>query len=163
MRNRMDAGWFYSPKQILRYIPSRVTSLKPPRMTLKDPYCVLRQLDRHQWAMFGIGFTAWAWDAFDFFTVSLAVTEIAADFGEQSSAVTWGITITLMLRSVGALFSGAISDRYGRKWVMIVNLFLFIVFELASGFCNTLPQFLGVRALYGICGCGLNNGLMHYC
>jgi MFS family permease len=33
---------------------------------------------------------------------------------------------------------------------MIINLFLFIIFELASGFCNTLPQFLGVRSLYGI-------------
>jgi MFS family permease len=33
---------------------------------------------------------------------------------------------------------------------MIINLVLFIIFELASGFCNTLPQFLGVRSLYGI-------------
>jgi len=33
---------------------------------------------------------------------------------------------------------------------MIINLGLFIIFELASGFCNTLPQFLGVRSLYGI-------------
>lgn len=33
---------------------------------------------------------------------------------------------------------------------MLINLGLFIVLELATGFCNTLPQFLGVRALYGI-------------
>ena len=33
---------------------------------------------------------------------------------------------------------------------MIINLFLFIILELCSGFCNTLPQFLGVRSLYGI-------------
>lgn len=33
---------------------------------------------------------------------------------------------------------------------MIFNLFLFIVLELGSGFCTTLPQFLGVRSLYGI-------------
>jgi MFS transporter, SHS family, lactate transporter len=55
-----------------------------------------------------------------------------------------------MLRSVGALIFGAISDRYGRKWPVIFNLALFIILELASGFCNTLPQFLGVRSLYGI-------------
>jgi hypothetical protein len=34
---------------------------------------------------------------------------------------------------------------------MIANLFLFIVFELASGFCNSLGPFLAVRALYGVC------------
>lgn len=33
---------------------------------------------------------------------------------------------------------------------MIVALGLFVVLELASGFCQTLPQFLAVRSLYGI-------------
>lgn len=33
---------------------------------------------------------------------------------------------------------------------MIANLVLLMVLELASGFCNTLPQFIGVRSLYGI-------------
>ena len=60
-----------------------------------------------------------------------------------------------MLRSVGALVFGSLSDRFGRKWPFIFNLFLFIIFELASGFCKTLPQFLGVRALYGIAMGGL--------
>ena len=55
-----------------------------------------------------------------------------------------------MLRSVGALISGSISDRYGRKFVMIGNLVAFIALELASGFTTNLSQLLGVRALYGI-------------
>lgn len=33
---------------------------------------------------------------------------------------------------------------------MIINLGLFVILELASGFCTTLSQFLGVRSLYGI-------------
>ena len=33
--------------------------------------------------------TAWTWDAFDFFTVSLTVTEIAKDFGVANSQVSW--------------------------------------------------------------------------
>lgn len=55
-----------------------------------------------------------------------------------------------MLRSVGALITGFFADRYGRKWPMIVNLGLFIVLELGSGFCQNLQQFLAVRSLYGI-------------
>jgi len=105
--------------------------------------------------MFAIGFAGWTWDAFDFFTVSMCLTEIAEEFDEEPSAVSWGITVTLMLRSVGALISGSIGDRYGRKWIFIGNLVMFIVFELASGFCNSLAPFLAVRALYGICMGGL--------
>jgi SHS family lactate transporter-like MFS transporter len=60
------------------------------------------------------------------------------------------MTVTLMLRSVGALIFGAFSDRYGRKWPMIINLSLFVVLELGSGFCKNLGQFLAVRSLYGI-------------
>lgn len=65
------------------------------------------------------------------------------------------MTVTLMLRSAGALIFGVISDRYGRKWTMISNLVLFIILELGAGFCQTLPQFLGARALYGIAMGGL--------
>ncbi|TRX97302.1 hypothetical protein FHL15_001580 [Xylaria flabelliformis] len=155
MRNHMAAGWFYSPEQIVRYFATRLTSLRPPKTELRNPIHVLNDLDRHQWLMFSIGFLGWTWDAFDFFTVSLCVTEIATEFKTTNSAVSWGITITLMLRSVGALIFGSLSDRYGRKWTMITNLFLFIIFELASGFAQSLPQFLGVRALYGIAMGGL--------
>jgi len=59
-------------------------------------------------------------------------------------------TVTLMLRSVGALIFGTIADRYGRKWRMIINLGLIIILELATGFSNTLSPFLTVRSLYGI-------------
>lgn len=65
------------------------------------------------------------------------------------------MTVTLMLRSAGALIFGVVSDRYGRKWPMIINLALFVVLELGSGFCNNMPQFLGVRSLYGIAMGGL--------
>lgn len=38
---------------------------------------------------------------------------------------------------------------------MVACLSAFIVLELASGFCNDLPQLLGVRALYGLAMGGL--------
>lgn len=151
----MAAGWFYSPQQIKRYFLTRIPSLQPPRTKLRNPIHILRELDKHQWLMFLAGFLGWTWDAFDFFTVSLCVTELAHDFGVSNADVSWGITITLMLRSVGALTFGAVSDRYGRKWPMVVALVLFIVLELASGFAQNLQQFLAIRSLYGIAMGGL--------
>ncbi|KAF2115634.1 sugar transporter family protein [Lophiotrema nucula] len=152
----MAAGWFYSPSQIGRYFLTRITSLQPPRNShAKNPIRALRLLNRHQWLMFWAGFLGWTWDAFDFFTVSLTVTEIAKDFGVANSEVTWGLTVTLMLRSVGALLFGSLSDRYGRKWPFVINLSALIVLELGTGFTHNLSQFLAVRSLFGIAMGGL--------
>ena len=47
------------------------------------------------------------------------------------------------------------ADRYGRKIPFCVNLVLFVILELGTGFCKTYEQFLGVRAIYGIAMGGL--------
>lgn len=39
--------------------------------------------------MFLVGFLGWTWDSFDFFTVSMTVTEIAKDFDTSVTSVTW--------------------------------------------------------------------------
>jgi SHS family lactate transporter-like MFS transporter len=95
------------------------------------------------------------WDAFDFFTVSLTVTELAEQFDKSNTDITWGITLVLMFRSVGAVIFGIASDRYGRKWPFIINNILFIILELGTGFCNTYSEFLACRALFGIAMGGL--------
>jgi SHS family lactate transporter-like MFS transporter len=56
---------------------------------LRNPIVILRELDRHQWLMFFAGFLGWTWDAFDFFTVSLNVTDIAKDFNTSKANVSW--------------------------------------------------------------------------
>lgn len=69
--------------------------------------------------------------------------------------ITWGITLVLMLRSVGAVIFGIAGDMWGRKWPFIVNNVLFIALELGTGFCQTYRQFLACRALFGIAMGGL--------
>lgn len=91
MRNNMAAGGkFYTPSQIGHYLLSRISSLAPPKAgPMKSPIAILKQLDRHQWLMFSAGFIGWTWDSFDFFTVSLTVTELAKQFEVENSEVTW--------------------------------------------------------------------------
>ena len=55
-----------------------------------------------------------------------------------------------MTRSVGAIIFGIIADRFGRKIPYITCCALFVILELATGFCNTYGQFLAVRSLYGV-------------
>lgn len=120
-----------------------------------NPIRLLRMLNLQQWLFFFVAFIAWTWDAFDFFTVSLTVTPLAKEFKKTNKDITWGITLVLMLRSVGAIIFGIASDRYGRKWPFIINNILFIILELATGFAQTYKQFLGIRALFGIAMGGL--------
>lgn len=83
-----------------------------------------------------------------------------------SPVQTTSITLTLLFRSVGAVsgnsFSiphlsytsqvvfGLLSDRYGRKWPLVANLFLVSVLSLGTGFVQTFREFLAVRSLFGI-------------
>lgn len=118
-----------------RYLATRFPSLKPPMLNVPNPIKLLRMLNRQQWSFFAIAFWAWTWDAFDFFTVSLTVSDLAKQFGKTNTDITWGITLVLMFRSVGSIAFGVAADRYGRKWPFIVNNLLFIALELVS---NTL-------------------------
>ncbi|KAL8810563.1 MAG: hypothetical protein Q9200_002485 [Gallowayella weberi] len=138
-----------------RYLATRLTTLKPPMARAPNPFKLLATLNLQQWLFFLVAFFAWSWDAFDFFTVSLTVTELSKEFHKSTSQITWGITLVLMFRSVGAIIFGIAADRYGRKWPFIVNNILFIVLELGTGFCNTYGQFLACRALFGIAMGGL--------
>jgi SHS family lactate transporter-like MFS transporter len=126
-----------------RYVATRIPTLKPAMAKVQNPIALLRLLNLQQWMFF------------DFFTVSLTVEELAESFGKTKKDITWGITLVLMLRSVGSIIFGLAADRYGRKWPFIINNLLFIVLELGTGFCSTYEQFLGVRALFGIAMGGL--------
>ncbi|PIL22781.1 MFS general substrate transporter [Ganoderma sinense ZZ0214-1] len=104
-----------------------------------------------QWGHFWSGWLAWTCDAIDFFSVSLSVSRLQTQFHKSNpSDITTAITLTLLFRSVGAVIFGIISDRYGRKWPLVVNLILIAVLELGAGFVQTFKQFLALRSLFGI-------------
>lgn len=138
-----------------RYLATRIPTAFPTFDKVSNPIRLLGLLNTQQWLFFLVAFFAWTWDAFDFFTVSLTIEELADTFGKTKADITWGITLVLMLRSVGSIIFGLAADRYGRKWPFIVNNILFIVLELGTGFCNDYNSFLGVRALFGIAMGGL--------
>jgi hypothetical protein len=73
MQEKMSAG---------RYMATRVTTLKPAMAKVQNPIALLRLLNLQQWMFFLVAFFAWSWDAFDFFTVSLTVEDLAESFGK---------------------------------------------------------------------------------
>ncbi|KAI9322618.1 major facilitator superfamily domain-containing protein [Dichotomocladium elegans] len=131
-------------KEVFSTVYVRPTE-RPPNM-FKLLFC----LNRRQQLTFAAAFLGWMFDAYDFFCVSLGATYIAKDFGVEVSAVTSAITTTLMLRSIGALIFGVAADRWGRRWPLMIDVLLFSIINMASGFAKDLPTFIGLRAVFGI-------------
>ena len=75
---------------------------------------------------------------------------LAADFHVEKKAIVASLFVTLVMRPVGALIFGLMTDRYGRRIPLMANVVFFSVVELACGFSPNLTFFLVMRALYGI-------------
>ena len=95
-------------------------------------------------------FLGWMLDAFDFFLVVFVLGRLASDFRTDVTAVTWGITLTLALRPVGAFLFGRLADHYGRRPALMASVLLYSAMELATAFASSLTVFIALRALYGI-------------
>jgi SHS family lactate transporter-like MFS transporter len=90
--------WPYSRGQVLNYLSTRLTTLVPHRRNISartSPIKVLRRVTRAQWLMFLCGMCGRSWDAFDYATVPLTVTELGEQFDAPASAVTW-VSIQLL-------------------------------------------------------------------
>ncbi|KAI7906907.1 major facilitator superfamily domain-containing protein [Cokeromyces recurvatus] len=116
----------------------------------ENAWKLLTNLTNTQRITFAAAFFGWTLDAFDFFSVSLSATRIAETYGVQPSDVTSAITTTLMLRPIGALIFGALADKFGRRWPLMIDIVLFSVINMASGFAPNLQTFIGLRAIFGI-------------
>lgn len=145
-------------KEVVDYLKTRFTTLfdipmlKSEKTVLEtiNPFPGLSQMKASNWNFYFLGFFAWTVDSFDFFLVSASAPEIAESLGVSITDITWGVTLVLMLRSVGAFIFGLVADTYGRKWPFIIICIIFSVIELGTGFIQTYKQFLGVRAIFGI-------------
>jgi SHS family lactate transporter-like MFS transporter len=119
-------------------------------MALANPIALTRMLTPVQRRTFLAAFLGWTLDAFDFFIVTFVVSDIAKEFDQSRVAVLGAITVTLMLRPVGALIFGVIADRFGRRGPLMINIVIYSILELLSGFSPNFTVFLLLRALYGV-------------
>ena len=94
-------------------------------------------------------FLGWTLDAFDFFVLIVVMKNIAADFHAAVPDVALAVTLTLAMRPLGAFVFGMLADKYGRRPILMLDILLFSVFELASAFAPTLTVLLILRALFG--------------
>ncbi|GLQ94579.1 MFS transporter [Dyella acidisoli] len=110
----------------------------------------LRELNHEQRHTVLASFLGWTLDAFDYFLYTFVIVGIAKDFGADRTEVTLGVFLTLAARPVGALLFGRLADRFGRRPVLMVDVMLFSLFELATAFSTSMAMLLALRFLFGV-------------
>ncbi|WP_338448988.1 MFS transporter [Niallia oryzisoli] len=73
----------------------------------------------------------------------------AASYSLSASQAAWAGSIFSIFFAAGSLFAGAISDRYGRKNVMMIGLVCFSFITFLIGLTNSYSSLLILRALQG--------------
>ncbi|GAB2880919.1 MFS transporter [Paraburkholderia jirisanensis] len=95
-------------------------------------------------------YLGWTLDAFDFFLMVFILKDIAAEFNTKIPNVAFAITLTLAMRPLGALIFGRLADKFGRRPTLMVNIAIYSLIELLSGFSPNLTTLIVLRALFGI-------------
>lgn len=79
-------------------------------------------------------------------------TDIAQEFSASASAVQLTLTAFLLGVCVGQLFLGPLSDRFGRRPVMLTALAVFAASGVALTFSAGIEMFVALRAVQGFSG-----------
>src|SRR5580692_11145159 len=98
----------------------------------------------------GSGILGWVLDSFDFFVLVFLFDALSARFHVSKASVVYTLTLTLALRPLGALFFGALADRFGRKRPLILCVLYFSLCTMMTGLAPNFAVFATCRALYGI-------------
>ncbi|APA00365.1 MFS transporter [Flavobacterium commune] len=80
------------------------------------------------------------------------------DITTSANLQAWAMSSALIGCIVGAVVSGVISDKFGRKWPLLLSAFLFTVASLGTGLASTYWVFVIFRIIGGV-GIGLASAL----
>jgi MFS transporter, SHS family, lactate transporter len=111
---------------------------------------LFKSLDRVQRNTFIACFLGWTLDALDFFLLTFVFSSVGQEFGRSIEQVTFAITVTLMMRPIGAFIFGWLGDRFGRRIPLMIDIVFYSVIELLTAFAPNFGTFLLLRALFGI-------------
>ena len=77
--------------------------------------------------------------------------ELYFDISKSATLQGWAMSSALLGCILGAVLSGMVADRLGRKLPLIFSAFLFTISSIGTGYVDTLEPFILYRLLGGLC------------
>lgn len=101
----------------------------------------------------GIG---WLFDAMDTGLVSFVLPALGKDWALAPAQLGWIVSIAFVGMALGAVFSGWLADRFGRKTVFAGTM---VVYSIATGLCAIAPDLTVLLVCRFFVGVGLGGQL----
>ncbi|OAA55068.1 Major facilitator superfamily domain, general substrate transporter [Niveomyces insectorum RCEF 264] len=113
------------------------------------------RMNKTQALIFFTSWFCWTIGSMHYFLLSYTMPALAKELNVEQSKIAQANTTTMIVRALGSVIFGVVSDQFGRRIPMLVNIALMGIFTLCTGFIKTYGQLVGVRLLYGVAYGGL--------
>ncbi len=107
-------------------------------------------LSRYQWRVVVLCFLIVFLDGLDTAAMGFIAPALSVEWGIDRASLGPVMSAALIGMVFGALGSGPLADRFGRKVVLVVAVFLFGLFSLLSAYSSNIDQLLILRLLTGL-------------
>jgi AAHS family 4-hydroxybenzoate transporter-like MFS transporter len=108
------------------------------------------RFSRYQWRIFALCFIIVLLDGFDTAAIGFIAPSLIAQWGVTRAGLAPVLSAALFGLCAGALLAGPLSDRVGRKLVLLVSVLIFGVACLWSAFSSGLSELIALRFVTGV-------------
>src|SRR5688500_62393 len=107
-------------------------------------------LSRFHWRLLLVSGIGWLFDAMDILIVGSVVAAVSREWGLDATQAQWINTANLAGLFFGALASGFLADRLGRKVIFAATLLMYSIFNGLSAAATGIGMLMALRFLAGL-------------
>lgn len=108
------------------------------------------QLSPLQWLVFVLGFLVFFFDGLDTGIIGFIAPALLDDWSITKPELAPVLSATLVGMAIGAIISGPMADKFGRKGVIVFTTLLFSIFTILCGFASSTQELMIYRFITGI-------------
>ncbi|WP_202740247.1 MFS transporter [Acinetobacter sp. 'aerobic (ED)'] len=103
-----------------------------------------------QWLVFALGFLVFFCDGLDTGIIGFIAPALLDDWGISKPELAPVLSAALVGMSIGAIISGPLADKFGRKGVIVSTTLLFSIFTILCGFASSTQDLMLYRFVTGV-------------